>query len=288
MNNYIRACTALMFALAGCSAGLQQSDVVALLQANDPKVCANENVQQTVLATIDERYNEYIEKGGEPLSLNYLSASGVNEAIHEVSCSAALSFEQTLIDLIAENAPEAKRTPLEFSVKPSLADESAFVVSVNVTPILKFRLGALIERSLKKMKGGDDPQIAPLETQQPSSTPTVEASIASQIGAGVSIWRDGADVSGTCRISIYGEKYMMGPCSGAGHGSSVFVTAEADGCSIELTRDGSSVRGRLFAYKNTCGSEGSPPNNSDVDLGTFRQDGRCLIAKDAEVCLDPS
>lgn len=288
MKKCVLSGAGLVLALAGCSIEPGESNVAAMLRANDPKVCANESVQQTVLATIDERYNDYIDKGGEPLKLNYLSASGVNEAIHEVSCSAALSFEQTLIDLMADNAPEAKRTPLEFSVKPSLDDDSAFVVSVDVTPILKFRLGALIQRSLNKRKEGEERTGAPAETQQPSSTPSAQASIASLSRPSGSIWADGASVSGTCRISIDGERYMMGPCSGAGHGSSVFVTAEADGCSVELNQDGTSVRGKLFAYKNTCGSENSPANNSDVDLGTFTQDGRCWIAKNAEVCLDPS
>src|SRR3954453_9685477 len=54
--------------------------------------------------------------------------------------------------------------------------------------------------------------------------------------ASQSIWRKGGDVQGTCHVTVGGKSLMDGACGGAGHGSSVFVTAQRDGCSIELTQ----------------------------------------------------
>jgi hypothetical protein len=75
---------------------------------------------------------------------------------------------------------------------------------------------------------------------------------------------------------------MNGPCEGAGHGSSIFVTADRDGCSIELTRKSGGVTGSLFAYKDDCGTL-----EKDVNLGPFRPAGACWVAAAAKVCVKP-
>lgn len=96
-----------------------------------------------------------------------------------------------------------------------------------------------------------------------------------------SIWKKGAAVQGTCRAVVAGKTVMDGRCAGLGHGSSVFVTAQKDGCSIELTRNAKGVVGKIFEYKDVCGElEG------DVDLGSFKPDGNCWKAAAAEVCLE--
>lgn len=95
------------------------------------------------------------------------------------------------------------------------------------------------------------------------------------------IWKKGAAVQGTCRAVVAGKTVMDGRCAGLGHGSSVFVTAQKDGCSIELTRSAKGVVGRIFEYKNVCAElEG------DVDLGGFKPAGNCWKAASAEVCLE--
>lgn len=73
---------------------------------------------------------------------------------------------------------------------------------------------------------------------------------------------------------------MNGPCGGAGHGNSIFVTAERDGCSIELARKRGVVTGKIFAYKDSCGDI-----NNDVQLGRFKQVGNCWASAAAKVCL---
>ncbi len=104
---------------------------------------------------------------------------------------------------------------------------------------------------------------------------------------GDAIWADGQRIGGNCRVRVMGETLMDGLCSGAGHGDSVFVTAERDGCSIELSRDQGTVLGKVFAYKDTCGSPESAPNKADVSLGPLVVEGGCWHSKLASICLEP-
>lgn len=99
------------------------------------------------------------------------------------------------------------------------------------------------------------------------------------------IWAKGSTVSGTCRATVDGKVVMDGPCSGLGHGSTVFVTAERDGCSVELTKTKAGVIGKILAYKDTCGDSDTAVNDHDVALGSFQPSGSCLRAKAASLCL---
>lgn len=95
-----------------------------------------------------------------------------------------------------------------------------------------------------------------------------------------SIWKDGQGVSGTCYAKVGNSVYMDGPCSGLGHGGSLFVTAEADGCSFDVTLKGQRAAGSLFAYRNTCGDL-----EADVAVGPFERQGECWSAPNARFCL---
>jgi len=102
--------------------------------------------------------------------------------------------------------------------------------------------------------------------------------------ATASVWKSGTSISGTCRATLNGKTIMAGPCSGLGHGSSLFVTAAADGCSIELKRNGGQITGDLFAYKNICeGLEDGETGN----LGRFTEQGGCMRSASASLCLKP-
>lgn len=92
------------------------------------------------------------------------------------------------------------------------------------------------------------------------------------------IFQKGRVISGTCFAKLRGAPLMNGACSGLGHGNSLFVTAEKDGCSLEIIRSG---RGAISAYKNECGNLDS----SDTPIGTFKPVGNCLVAPAAKVCL---
>jgi hypothetical protein len=105
--------------------------------------------------------------------------------------------------------------------------------------------------------------------------------------APASIWKNGGDVRGTCRAVVAGRAVMNGLCGGGGHGNSIFVTAEKDGCSIELTRGRGGVTGKIFAYKNICAGGDGPPNDGDVNLGRFTLVNGCWQSGTARVCLKP-
>lgn len=96
------------------------------------------------------------------------------------------------------------------------------------------------------------------------------------------IWKDGQAIAGTCYAEHDQVVLMDGACSGLGHGGSLFVTAEADGCSLDISRHGEKARGSLFAYKNACGEL-----ESDVAVGPLVKSGNCWIGDNARFCLKP-
>jgi hypothetical protein len=100
--------------------------------------------------------------------------------------------------------------------------------------------------------------------------------------ASQSIWSKGRDVHGTCHVTVGGKSLMDGACGGVGHGSSVFVTAQRDGCSIELIQRPQGVTGKIFAYKDTCGEL-----ETEVNLGVFKAEGSCWRTGSARICLQP-
>jgi len=78
------------------------------------------------------------------------------------------------------------------------------------------------------------------------------------------IWLKGGSIKRTCTASVGGNRLMSGPCSGLGHGNTLFVTAERDGCSDKLQRTKTGITGKIFAYKDACGDL-----ENDVSVGVF-------------------
>lgn len=113
-------------------------------------------------------------------------------------------------------------------------------------------------------------------------------SVANEAASGplvaTSVWKSDASVSGSCRATLNGKTIMEGACSGAGHGSSIFVTAEHGGCSIELTRKSGQITGDMFAYKDVC--EGLE-DAEHINLGRFTEQGGCIRSASASLCLKP-
>lgn len=101
--------------------------------------------------------------------------------------------------------------------------------------------------------------------------------------------KDGATLSGYCLVSIGDNKVMDGPCSGAGHGNSLFISSESDGCSVELTNSSSSVTGTLLAYKDVCWLDkvSGVEVKDELPLGKFEYSGRCWSNDRARICLRP-
>lgn len=255
-----------------------------MLQANDPKVCAVSDVQRTALNLLSESYQSYLDAGGQPIEFKAINSTGINADIHEIACSANISFGPTTF--LGVDVPAAT-LPIIYTVRPSLSDDSDFVVTAQAEDPVKLRLSSIIQNYIAGKQGSQDTKSPPTaSSSEQVLSPTAATSNQGSISA--SIWENNQSVSGNCRVSVEGEMVMDGPCSGLGHGNSIFVTAERDGCSIELSRSKGAVKGKVFAYKDTCGSPESAPNNSDVDLGVFATEGECLRSNSASVCLAPS
>jgi hypothetical protein len=106
-----------------------------------------------------------------------------------------------------------------------------------------------------------------------SSVPTFAAPSAS-------IFQKGRAISGTCFAEFRGTVLMNGRCSGLGHRDSLFVTAEKDSCSLNITRSGQVA---ISAYRGECGE--SDLGSDDEPIGRLKPVGNCLIGPNAKVCL---
>ena len=106
-----------------------------------------------------------------------------------------------------------------------------------------------------------------------SSIPTVAAPPAS-------IFQKGRILSGTCVAKFRGAVLMDGKCSGLGHGNSLFVTADKDQCSLNITRSGEVA---ISAYRGVCGN--SDLGSDDKPIGRLKPVGNCLVGPNAKVCL---
>jgi hypothetical protein len=106
-----------------------------------------------------------------------------------------------------------------------------------------------------------------------SSIPTIATPSAS-------IFQKGREISGTCFAKYRGTVLMNGPCKGLGHGDSLFVTAEKDQCSLDVTRSGEVA---ISAYRGDCGN--SELGSDDEPIGKLKPVGNCLVGPNARVCL---
>ena len=94
------------------------------------------------------------------------------------------------------------------------------------------------------------------------------------------IFQKGREISGTCFAKFHGVVLMNGKCAGLGHRDSLFVTAEKDQCSLNITRSGEVA---ISAYRGDCGASGL--GSTDVAIGKLKAVGGCLVAANARVCL---
>lgn len=170
MRIFLTACTAL--ALAGCSNVPAQDDVKAMLQANDPKVCASSEVQRTALSAVDAKYQRYLDNGGHPLEFHAINSTGIKAEIHEVECSANVPF--AAMSILFFDVP-AEDLTLSYAVRPSLDNDGSFVVSAQADDAFKTRLDATIRIFESKHQTPTEAQPDAAEEPKAADTPTEQA-----------------------------------------------------------------------------------------------------------------
>jgi hypothetical protein len=128
-------------------------------------------------------------------------------------------------------------------------------------------------------EGAKAPRVEAVETQPKAENQAVPAEAA--------LWSKGTALSGTCRVEVNGSSIMDGQCSGLGHGDSIFLTAERDGCSVELGKEGAQATGKLFAYRNTCWIDEAKGQSleEEVVLPSSKFEDGCWRASGVEVCV---
>ena len=127
--------------LAACSGanGDEIDSTRQMLEADDPKVCADTDVQNTALALVNNEYMTYLEDGGQRLRFEAVSATGIDKDIHQVSCSANVRMQAPHVrfDAIRQIA---------YLVRPALDDEDGYILEVERDNELGFTLSSVISQ----------------------------------------------------------------------------------------------------------------------------------------------
>lgn len=97
-------------------------------------------------------------------------------------------------------------------------------------------------------------------------------------------------VSGNCSVTWQGKEVMAGACSGAERPDQIVLTADRDGCTIEINKSGSGSTAKVYAYRNICRVNGSDDETveDDIDYGTVQLSNGCWIGRDLKACIKPS
>lgn len=263
MIRKLGASCALFLCLAGCG-----PDVPATLgemaAANDPKLCAAPGLADHVFARINPSYGEYIAQGNEGIE-TMITATGIDESIHRVSC---------LAHALVEGENYRAQLEVGYAVTPDLSSQDDVMIEIDQSPGDFYVLKAFLDESgYGKTAMGETGSKA-----QPAPSDPAAADLAD-------LWSS-ETVSGACNVYNGGSLVFSAACSGKGHGDSIFVTSQADGCSVELNKGKRSVTGSVFAYRDICPGLGED-DTTPVDLGEFEISGDCFESGQTSICLDP-
>ncbi len=263
------------------------SSVSSMLKDGKPEACAHTAVKARILKDIDEGLENptpeslvlpvvgrqqdvdaALRRVPEP-TLKDTQAVGSDNSIGAMACGTHAVFGDM-------------EYAIEYTLKPSLDDPDDFLMAYQSggdATGLRTRLVRNMASTLagKRPKAEEASGVANQNGVTAAGMSVVRPAAPAD---GTGIWRDGGDLVGTCFAKVGRTALMDGPCEGAGHGNSIFVTADRDGCSIELNRHGNTVTGSLSAYRNSCGEI-----DSDVNLGGFTPAGDCWAGSTAKVCV---
>ena len=150
--------------LNACNTESNKTTTTSMIQDNDPKVCAADDVKIEIIKSFGEGYKKYIDKGGKELELRKINSTGINSEVHEISCSAIIF----LPSFKAENStwPEDEFS-IFYKVRPSLSEDNDFVlaaVQIENLEDFSFRLSMAINAAMAEKKGtqaAPEPQTPP-------------------------------------------------------------------------------------------------------------------------------
>lgn len=273
--------------VASCSNSAQQ------LQSGDPHVCANTDVTEQLFNIIKQHVNNPIsdsdarEFNVDPkswlkkviISIDNVNSTNVDKDNQKIDCNAVVHFT-------ADGTDGEQNSEVNYRVSPDLSSDK-IVVSADTSKSIAgiSNIIALIAK----------PDIEkPLKERADAANARNEAIMAAENARGEA-WRRETDessnselVNGNCQVSISSKKVMNGICSGKVTDSSVFITADSGGCTVEINRGQSNAgNAKLFAYKDTCWIDENAGTSveNDINLGHMELRDGCWIGRNSEICL---
>lgn len=120
---------AAMACLVSCSADKEQAndalpDAATLLNNNDPRVCASQEVLDNILGAINEAYPQYLADGGVPIRVDMISADEIKPDIHEIACNAQGHFK-------SKEWEGERQHNLSWRLRPALEDKNSYIYQVS-------------------------------------------------------------------------------------------------------------------------------------------------------------
>ena len=124
MAKWIPTAAGVLLAACDGTAGIGAGSIEDRLRAGDATICADKDVQQTLLSVIagEETFKKFADKGGSVPPFTVVSATGMNKDIAEVTCSGKAKVGDEL------------DAPLEWKVRPALDAGGGFIVESLPTP----------------------------------------------------------------------------------------------------------------------------------------------------------
>lgn len=109
--------------LVACKKGAgtaKPTDIVAMLNAGDPKACIDKNVQDAALTISVPEYRKFVGEFPRILFTD-VSAAKVDKDLKEIVCEANLDLSSAL--------PNSAKVPIQYAIRPSLDQEGQWVVA---------------------------------------------------------------------------------------------------------------------------------------------------------------
>ena len=139
-------------------------NVSAMLVNNDPEACAAKDAINTALGAANQQYADYVKRGGEPLTVDTISATEIKKDIHEITCSAIAHYRMGGVS-------QLQSQPFEYKLRPTIDSSSSFVAEIPDT----HQINGAIE--LQMMAGEPAPKQA---AEQDLDTNLADASASAQ------------------------------------------------------------------------------------------------------------
>lgn len=230
-------------------------EVASLLEKNDPAACANPTAIDTALAAAHRDYASYVKNGGQRLRMDTISATAVDNDIHEITCSSMIHYQMT-------NDKEFS-VPFRFKLRPMLGDGPRNFVA---EAFGGRQAWAAVMWHMAWWKNQSARQVSETTAATTAAPDSPSADTASA---------DGEEYPDDCLIVIRGKQKGGRKCLADSNGRNTFYLNNESG-QVQYNPE--------LPDKKVWQASWIPKEGEYEDLGSLRPVGKCLKSEIATIC----